>query len=60
MMISSPSRELLRLVEGHIKQHKLGLMGLEERAELLSGKITIKTRIGKGTTLIAQLPIMKG
>ncbi|MCK5451723.1 MAG: MCP four helix bundle domain-containing protein [Candidatus Omnitrophica bacterium] len=47
-------------LEGHIKQHKLGLMGLEERAELLSGKITIKTRIGKGTTLIAQLPTMKG
>ena len=36
---------------------KLGLAGMQERAELLGGTITIKSESGKGTTIIAELPV---
>ena len=35
---------------------KLGLMGLEERAELLGGNMTIKTAPGKGMQLTVEIP----
>jgi signal transduction histidine kinase len=34
----------------------LGLLGLKERVELLGGKINIDSSIGKGTTIIVNLP----
>lgn len=36
---------------------KLGLMGMHERARLLGGVLTIESEVGKGTTVIADLPI---
>ena len=35
---------------------KLGLAGMQERARLLSGTIQVKSTLGKGTTLILQVP----
>ena len=35
---------------------KLGLMGMHERARLLGGVLTIQSEVGKGTTIIADLP----
>ncbi|MFC1990149.1 PAS domain S-box protein [Chloroflexota bacterium] len=36
---------------------KLGLAGMQERASLLDGNLTIRSELGKGTTLTAELPI---
>lgn len=36
---------------------KLGLMGMHERARLLGGVLTIQSEVGKGTMVIADLPI---
>lgn len=35
---------------------KLGLMGMHERARLLGGVLTIESEVGKGTTVIADVP----
>lgn len=37
----------------------LGLYGMKERAELVSGKCTVTTEIGKGTKVHLQVPIRK-
>ncbi len=36
---------------------KLGLAGMQERARLVGGKLTIESELGKGTTLSAEIPI---
>jgi signal transduction histidine kinase len=36
---------------------KLGLLGIRERARLLGGNLTVRSRPGRGTTLIVALPI---
>jgi PAS domain S-box-containing protein len=36
---------------------KLGLAGMQERARLLGGNLAVKSELGKGTTLIAELPL---
>jgi len=36
---------------------KLGLLGLRERIELLGGRMTVDTALGRGTKLIVRLPI---
>jgi signal transduction histidine kinase len=35
----------------------LGLAGMEERASLLGGTLTVKSKPGKGTTVVAELPL---
>lgn len=35
---------------------KLGLLGMEERARVCGGKVTIRSRIGSGTTVTAKIP----
>lgn len=37
-----------------------GLLGMEERATLLGGTLTIDTGIGDGTTITAEFPLRKG
>lgn len=39
------------------KEHKLGVFGMRERAELLGGKLYIESAPGQGTTVIADVPI---
>jgi signal transduction histidine kinase len=36
-----------------------GLFGLQERVQLLGGKMTIESTLGSGTTIAAELPINK-
>jgi len=38
-------------------KHKLGLVGMQERTRLLNGKFVVKTRKGKGTTVVAKVPV---
>ena len=35
----------------------LGLLGIQERAELLGGRMTIESALGQGTSLFVQIPI---
>jgi PAS domain S-box-containing protein len=37
---------------------KLGLVGMQERAQLLGGSLRLQSELGKGTTIIVEAPIM--
>jgi signal transduction histidine kinase len=39
------------------KKNRLGLLGMRERVEMVRGKFTIQSEPGKGTTILAQLPL---
>ncbi len=39
------------------KEYKLGIFGMRERAELLGGKLSIESAPGRGTTIIADVPL---
>jgi len=63
------SNELLFTVEDngtgfHEKEirnkNTLGLLGMKERAMMFGGKLTIDSRIGKGTTIAVQVPYFEG
>ena len=42
----------------HAKKNKrLGLLGMRERLEMVGGNITIESAPGKGTTILAQIPL---
>ena len=36
---------------------KLGLIGIQERAQHIGGKLTLQSKPGKGTTVIVEVPI---
>lgn len=36
---------------------RLGLFGMKERAQLLGGNLTIQTELGKGTTVMVEIPV---
>ncbi len=42
-----------------VKPRHLGLVGMQERAEMLGGKLTIESRRGKGTTILIEIPEIK-
>ena len=46
-------------VNANAERHKLGLVGLNERAQLLKGEILIESRPGEGTTIRVMIPIEK-
>ena len=37
---------------------RLGLLGMSERLDMVGGKFTVTSRPGKGTTVLAQVPLM--
>ena len=39
------------------KDKKLGLYGMEERAALVGGRLTIESTPGKGTTVFVEVPL---
>ena len=41
-----------------IKEGQFGLAGIRERARLLGGKATIDSKVGKGTRVVVELPIV--
>jgi len=36
---------------------KLGIMGMQERAQLLGGTLKIESELGKGTAIIVEIPL---
>jgi signal transduction histidine kinase len=40
------------------KSKRLGLLGMRERLEMIGGNFTVTSAPGKGTTLLAQVPLM--
>lgn len=44
--------------DGKKKNNSFGLIGMRERVEMLDGKLEIKSTIGKGTTVLIQVPIV--
>ena len=40
------------------KNRRLGLLGMRERLEMVGGTFTITSAPGKGTTLLAQIPLI--
>ncbi len=49
--------ELPPMVSDLPRSGKLGLAGMQERAELLGGTLSISSEPGKGTTVTAELPV---
>ena len=41
------------------KNERLGLLGMRERLEMVGGSFGVKSAPGKGTTVIAEIPIAK-
>jgi PAS domain S-box-containing protein len=41
------------------KNKRLGLLGMRERLEMVGGTFTVKSAPGKGTTVVAQIPLIK-
>jgi signal transduction histidine kinase len=40
------------------KNNRLGLLGMRERLEMIGGNFTVNSAPGKGTTLVAQVPLI--
>lgn len=40
-------------------QGKLGVLGMQERALLIGGNLKIKSELGKGTTVVIEVPVQK-
>ncbi len=43
-------------IKKEVQNKKLGLRSMQERASLMGGELSIKSSIGKGTTLILEIP----
>jgi two-component system sensor histidine kinase DegS len=41
-------------------ESKLGLIGMQERTRLLGGKLLVKSRVGRGTTIIVEIADIQG
>jgi PAS domain S-box-containing protein len=49
--------ELPKRVSDLASAGKLGLAGMEERARLLGGRLTLRSELGRGTTITVEVPI---
>jgi signal transduction histidine kinase len=36
---------------------KLGVIGMQERAQLVGGSLNIQSELGKGTVVVAEVPV---
>ena len=46
-----------RLLHSSMREKRLGLFGMEERANLIGGELTIESRPGAGTTVFVEVPL---
>jgi len=46
-----------RLLHGPVDERRLGLSGMQERAELVGGRLTIESAPGSGTTVFVEVPL---
>ena len=53
---ATQSVELVTLFSDPAAAGKLGLMGMHERVRLLGGGLSIRSKLGKGTTIVADVP----
>jgi signal transduction histidine kinase len=44
-------------VDDSVSEMQLGLLGMQERAELLSGKFTIESKLNQGTSIFVTIPL---
>jgi len=49
--------EQVRVLQAR-KGKRLGLLGMKERLEMVGGNLTVSSAPGKGTTVLAQIPLM--
>ena len=49
--------DVARTTKSTILEHKLGLHGMEERAALIDGTLTIESAPGAGTTIFVRMPL---
>lgn len=42
-----------------IRQNALGLLGMRERATMLSGQLTVRSKIGEGATIKVEIPVFQ-
>ena len=49
--------EAVKVVGGRTR--RLGLLGMEERATLIGGRVTIESRLGAGTAVFLEIPLGK-
>ena len=42
---------------GQISQGKLGILGMEQRAESIGSTLNITSEVGKGTSVSVELPV---
>lgn len=42
----------------HVRQHGMGLAGIEERASAIGGAVEVESSPGKGTTLFVRIPLL--
>ncbi|MFC1994512.1 PAS domain S-box protein [Chloroflexota bacterium] len=58
MTVSDNGRgfDLLERIGDLVKKGRLGLVGMQERAQLLSGNLKIESKPGKGTTVMIEAP----
>ena len=48
--------KLPKVLSGFVHKGKLGLMTMNERARLLNGSFSVKSDVGKGTTIVVKIP----
>ncbi len=46
-----------RLLRSGLREKRLGLFGMQERANLIGGELTIESRPGAGTTVFVEVPL---
>jgi signal transduction histidine kinase len=47
---------LEELLDEPSRSGKLGLAGMQERVQLVGGHLSMQSEVGKGTTIIAEVP----
>ncbi len=43
----------------NVQKNRFGLDGIRERARILGGKCSIKSKPGKGTSIVVELPVVE-
>ncbi len=46
-----------QVIQSEIKERRLGLFGMQERASLLGGRLTVESQPGTGTTVYVSIPL---
>ena len=54
---NGPGFDVTSLTKLPPEKRRLGIMGMQERAELMNGTLTIESQIGKETVITLQLPL---